>query len=52
MVSFLLHACVTYFGGACSYVIGLQKLSLAIYHIFGFGEIRKMANSWLFAGRF
>jgi hypothetical protein len=34
IVSTILPACVTYFGGECSYVIELQKLSSAIYHIF------------------
>ena len=52
MVSTIVPACVTYFGGECSYVIELQKLSSAIYYIFGFGEIRKIANCWLFADRF
>jgi hypothetical protein len=37
MVSTIVPACVTYFGGECSYVIELQKLSSAIYYIFGFG---------------
>jgi hypothetical protein len=31
MVSTIVPACVTYFGGECSYVIELQKLSSAIY---------------------
>ena len=52
MVSTILPACVTYFGGECSYVIELQTLSSAIYHIFVFDEIRKIANCWLFADRF
>jgi hypothetical protein len=52
IVSTILPACVTYFGGECSYVIELQKLSSAIYHIFVFDEIRKIANCWLFADRF
>jgi hypothetical protein len=41
MVSTLLPACVTYFGGECSYVIGLQLLSSAIYHILGLTKLER-----------